>query len=91
MSYNALDRLAITQVDSPLLIMQGGLDLQVNTEHFDVYKSLLATKDYVVFEEYSELNHLFSDGKGETVQTAYMRRGQISTEVIDDIIQFVMS
>lgn len=81
---------AVAQVTGPLLIMQGGLDLQVTTEHFDAYKALLAGKDDVEFKQYAKLNHLFSDGKGETVRNAYMRKRKIPTEVIDDIASFVL-
>lgn len=89
-SYNSLDRLAISQTKCPLLILQGGMDLQVSTEHFENYKTLLTNRTNVVFKEYSQLNHLFSDGRGETVQTAYRRIGKIPQEVIDDIAQFIL-
>ncbi len=89
-SYNRLDRLAITQINRPMLILQGGLDLQVSNEHFEKYETLLAAKSNFTFKYYPDLNHIFSDGKGETVQNAYQRAGKIHQNVIDDIATFVL-
>jgi len=88
-SYNNLDRSAASRVSCPLLIMQGKLDLQITAEHFAAYKALLKDKSNVQYKEYARLNHIFSDGSGETVQTAYRRSGEIAAEVIDDIAQFI--
>ncbi len=89
-SYNRLDRLAITQINCPMLIMQGGMDLQVSNEHFEKYKTLLASKSNFTFKYYPKLNHIFSDGKGENIQNAYQRLGKIPQNVIDDIATFVL-
>ena len=89
-SYNAIDRFAVVELDCPLLVMQGELDLQVTTEHFETYKQLLGNKSDVVFKLYQNLNHIFSNGIGETVATAYSRHGTIDDEVIDDIVSFVL-
>lgn len=72
-----------------LLIMQGGQDLQVPKTTLDDYKNLLVGKENVQYKYYEELNHCFVYGVGENINTAYLIRRKIPTEVIDDIVNFI--
>lgn len=47
----------------PLLIMQGGTDLQIYSHHFEKYQSLLANSLTTTFKHYPSLNHCFVEGK----------------------------
>lgn len=73
----------------PLLIMQGGLDLQVAPSTQDLYKTILKDNPKVVYKYYDLLNHCFVDGSGETIANAYTFEKQIPDEVIMDIVSFI--
>lgn len=88
-SYNALNRYAIKDVNCPIMIMQGGLDLQIETSHFENYMSLLDDKTNVSYCYYENLNHLFSSGIGETINNAYQKSNAIDDNVIKDIVAFI--
>ncbi|HHU56596.1 MAG TPA: prolyl oligopeptidase family serine peptidase [Acholeplasmataceae bacterium] len=47
----------------PLLIMQGGLDIQVPKSTIDLYKNILKDSSNIVYKEYELLNHCFDDGQ----------------------------
>lgn len=90
-SYNQLDLELVKELDCPLLLMQGALDLQVSPSHFQVYRDLLKDKDNAYFLEYETLNHLFTDGVNETIYTAYRENRRVDQQVIDDIVDFIKS
>ena len=82
-NYNALNRELVKDLDCELLILQGELDFQVTIEHFDGYKKLLKGRENVEFISYEKLNHLFSDGEGETFFNAYKSKKSVSDKVIE--------
>ncbi len=88
-SYNKIDRNKVINVNQPLLIMQGKLDLQITIKHFDNYKHLLSGKKNVYFKEYELLNHLFTNGENETLENAYKKAEPVNLKVIEDIYDFI--
>lgn len=91
-SYNELD-LQTEVIEAankyPLLIMQGGQDLQVPKTTLDDYKMLLDGIETVQYAYFEELNHCFVYGVGETINTAYLIRRNIPAEVIETIVTFI--
>jgi len=73
----------------PMLIMQGGRDYQVTTVDFGEWKHGLASRNYVDFRFYPELNHLFIPGEGKSLPVEYMQPGHVSEKVIRDIVEWV--
>lgn len=71
-----------------MLILQGGLDLQVKASTLDNYKTLLKNTN-AKFKLYETLNHMFVDGTGETIATAYQVYKPVSEEVVNDIVDFI--
>jgi dipeptidyl aminopeptidase/acylaminoacyl peptidase len=91
-SYNAidLDKETIESTNNHnLLIMQGGLDVQVTVKHFENYKKVLEGKDNVTYKLYDQLNHGFVDGTNESLESAYQVPKDIPNEVIDDIYNWI--
>jgi dienelactone hydrolase len=71
----------------PILVLQGGRDLQVRHADYDLFgKALVGRKD-VRLKLYPMLTHLFIEGDGNL--TDYTHAGHVSPEVIDDIAAFV--
>lgn len=92
-SYNQINFIAETQnaaLTKKILIMQGGMDLQVYDEHFDQWKEYLRDSENVEFKYYNNLNHLFTDGQGENASNAYGTYKPISIEAIKDISLWIM-
>lgn len=71
-----------------MLILQGGLDLQVKASELDNYKNLLKDTN-VEFKLYEKLNHMFVDGTGETITTAYQVYKEVPSIVMEDILKFI--
>ena len=71
-----------------MLVLQGGLDLQVKVSEIDNYKNLLKDTN-AEFKLYETLNHMFVDGTGETITTAYQVYKEIPNIVIEDISKFI--
>jgi len=91
-NYNSLnfeEKILKVSDNHPLLIMQGGKDLQVKTDDFFKYQEILENKENVEFNLYDNLNHAFVDGTDETLQTSYRKRKNIPVEVIDDMSNWI--
>ena len=71
-----------------MLVLQGGLDLQVKASGLDNYRNLLKDTN-AEFKLYETLNHMFVDGTGETITTAYQVYKEIPNIVIKDILKFI--
>lgn len=71
-----------------MLVLQGGLDLQVKVSELDNYKNLLKDTN-AEFKLYATLNHMFVDGTGETITTAYQVYKKVPSIVIEDISKFI--
>ncbi|HHW90643.1 MAG TPA: prolyl oligopeptidase family serine peptidase [Clostridiales bacterium] len=93
-SYNKIDFVSEAQkaaLSKKIFILQGGLDLQVYKKHFDLWKEYLGDNTNVDYEFYENLNHLFTDGQGETPSNAYKTYKPISIEVIKDISSWIIN
>ena len=80
---------AAKAVKTPMLIMQGERDYQVNGEEFARWKAALGTRPDVTFRSYPALNHLFIAGTGPSLPDEYQVAGHVAEEVIRDIAAWV--
>ena len=90
-SYNNLDitnQLIECSKNKKMLVLQGMLDLQVKGNEIEKYKNILNNTN-TQYKTYEFLNHMFVDGVGETIQTAYQNYKEVSDEVVDDISNFI--
>ncbi len=88
-TYNPVKQ-ATTQ-KTPMLFLHGGRDYQVTDEDFNGWKSGLNAKSNVKFKLYPSLNHFFITGEGKSTPKEYMQKGNVSSEVIDDISSWIQS
>ena len=72
-----------------MLIMQGKRDYQVTMTDFDGWKTALKKKKNVNFISYSDLNHLFIEGKDMSVPQEYEKEANVSQKVIEDIVNWI--
>lgn len=94
LAYNQIDfeeELLACAQNHLILVMQGGKDIQVYESYYERYQELLPETTYnnVWHTFFPDLNHLFVDGKDETIQTAYSVEANVEQQVIDEIVQFV--
>jgi len=73
----------------PLLIMQGGRDYQVTQADFSNWKTALVGQSNVTFKLYTNLNHLFVSGKGQSSPQEYQQPGHVTEAVVDDIATWI--
>ncbi|WP_338754462.1 alpha/beta fold hydrolase [Bacillus sp. FJAT-52991] len=73
----------------PLLIMQGGKDLQVPPSYLDDWKNALANRKDVSYEMYPDLIHLLVNYKGEPDFSEYAIPANVPEEFIQDISDWV--
>jgi hypothetical protein len=69
--------------------LQGERDYQVKMIDFDIWKKTMQNKKHVSFKSYPTLNHLFIEGKGPSTPKEYTQAGNMSEEVIIDIVNWV--
>ncbi|PIC63182.1 alpha/beta hydrolase [Sporosarcina sp. P13] len=85
----------VSELDKPLLILQGEKDFQVTAEtDFEGYKNLLCNKPNVTFTLYPNLNHLFMPSIYGTVIKAkkeYNVPQHVDQKVLDDIADWIHS
>lgn len=90
-SYNNLDienQLIICAENKKMLFLQGKLDLQIKSNEIEKYKYILSNTNSQ-YKTYELLNHMFVDGVGETIQTAYQDYKEVSNEIVEDIASFI--
>lgn len=76
--------------DVPLLLLQGGKDLQVPVSHFEDWKSELTGRGNVQYKLYPDMFHFLVNYEGEpNLMTEYMTPGNVPQEFISDISQWV--
>lgn len=73
-----------SELDMPMLILQGERDYQVTMEDLARWQSLLPSPR-IECKSYPRLNHLFITGEGRSVPAEYGTAGHVAVEVIDDI------
>ena len=87
-SINLAEEILSCGNNKKMLVLQGGLDLQVKASGLDNYRNLLKDTN-AEFKLYETLNHMFVDGTGETITTAYQVYKEIPNIVIEDISKFI--
>ncbi|NDC29561.1 MAG: hypothetical protein EBZ58_01205, partial [Bacteroidetes bacterium] len=73
----------------PLYVLQGERDYQVKMIDFDIWKKTMKDKKQVSFKSYPFLNHLFIEGKGPSMPKEYTQAGNMSEEVVNDIVSWL--
>ena len=77
----------------PMLILQGGKDVQVKADvDFRRYRELLGDRENVTFKLYPELNHAFVPARFDTIAQArkeFKPERHIGPEVLDDIADWI--
>ncbi len=77
------------KINKPLYVLQGERDYQVKMIDFDIWKKTMQNKKQVSFKSYPSLNHLFIEGKGLSMPKEYTQAGNMSEEVLNDIVNWL--
>ena len=85
----------LAETAKPILVMQGGKDVQVKADvDFTAYKNLLGDRGNVTFKLYPELNHCFVPALYadiNKIKKEYSVEQHIGEDVIKDIADWVLS
>lgn len=85
----------LTQLEKPMLIMQGEKDFQVKVDKdFSAYRNILNGKANVTFKQYENLNHVFVPsiyGSITKAKKEYNIEQHIGEMVISDIADWMMA
>ncbi|QUH26234.1 alpha/beta fold hydrolase [Serpentinicella alkaliphila] len=73
----------------PILILHGARDYQVNMDELNMWKNTLEGRNNVEFKLYSNLNHLFIAGEGQSNPAEYEIPGNVDEQVIKDISRWI--
>lgn len=83
----------ISNLQMPILIMQGGRDYQVSMDDFRIWHSNVRNsinKDQT-FVYYSGLNHLFIKGNTKSYPSEYNKKAEVSENMIRDLSDWIKS
>ncbi len=84
----------LAQVQVPMLVMQGEMDVQVKAGvDFALYRKLLGERENVTFRLYPGLNHAFVpalSGKISDAKREFSRERHIPAEVLDDMAAWIL-
>jgi len=87
-AYNPTE--TVKKVTKPLLILQGERDYQVTAqEDFVGWKDALSAKENAAFKLYPKLNHMYTEGEGQSTPIEYFTKANVPLYVIDDIAEWV--
>ncbi|RPK07111.1 Malonyl CoA-acyl carrier protein transacylase [Bacillus subtilis] len=78
------------QQNVPLLILQGGRDLNIPVKNFESWKQILSHREDIEFMLYRKLNHMYVEGEGMFTFGEYMKPANIPKYVIGDIVEWLM-
>ena len=84
-------RAALAAVKAPVLLLQGGQDVQVLKADYDLALQALAAKPPAMREAhfFPTLNHLFMPVEGQATGAEYGRASHVSPEVIEVIAKWI--
>ncbi len=84
-------RAALAAVKAPVLLLQGGMDVQVLKADYDLALQALASKPPAMREAhfFPTLNHLFMPVEGQATGAEYGRASHVSPEVIQVIAKWI--
>ncbi len=90
-SMKTYDVLGIAKnLNKPVLVMQGERDYQVTAKtDFEDWKKTFNNNPQAEFKLYPKLNHMFTEGEGDSLPSEYYVSANIPQYVIDDIAAFV--
>lgn len=81
---------AVLADDTPLLILQGARDWQVQAAQLQSWQDALAERQGVTYRLYDRLNHLLTEGEGEMSSTAeYLVPAHVAPYVVEDIAGWI--
>jgi pimeloyl-ACP methyl ester carboxylesterase len=85
-------RAALAAVKAPVLLLQGGKDVQVSRTDYDLAQQALASKPAEMHEArlFPNLNHLFMPVEGQPTGAEYGKASHVSPDVIDTITRWVV-
>jgi dienelactone hydrolase len=76
-------------LDLPILVVQAGRDYQAPPKELALWKSGLAGRPRVRFDEHPALNHLLIPGEGPSTPAEYVKPGHVEPALIDAVATFV--
>lgn len=84
-------RAALAAVNTPVLLLQGGMDVQVLKADYDLALEALAAKPPAMREAhfFPTLNHLFMPVEGQATGAEYGRASRVSPDVIQIIAKWI--
>jgi len=89
LAYKPLDLVKSATV--PLFFAQGGKDYQVTEQDFDLWKQHAPRNDHNVFKFYPSLNHLMMPSDGVPSPNDYLKKGNVSGDLLQDLTDFIQS
>lgn len=76
----------------PILVIQGGRDVETIDKDFALWKEALDRRDKVTFKKYGNLNHFYQPGWGTATEADYVTNASsVDRRVIDDIAAWIKS
>ncbi len=90
-SYQTLDNINVAKnLDIPILVLQGTEDFQISIDiDYPLWQETIGDNENAVFKTYEGLNHLMIESSGLRNIGDYEIPGNVSTEVISDIAEFI--
>jgi dienelactone hydrolase len=87
---NSYDQVKVAKrLKTPIFIIQGGRDYQVDKKNFFVWQKKLKNKSNVSFKLYQNMNHIMHEGVGESTYSEYSIMRHIPALVIDDLVSWL--
>ena len=75
--------------NTKVLILQGKRDYQVTMKDFAIWKQTFVGSKYVQLKSYPKLNHIFTEGEGNSYPQEYYDPKHIPVYVIEDIVAWI--
>lgn len=89
-SFEAIDPVADARtLAQPILLLQGGRDIQVVDTDWQLWKRGLARQRAAAFRHYPALNHLGIAGEGPGTLNEYAIPGHVAPTLIDEVAQWI--
>ena len=89
-AFDAIDPVADAQaITAPILLLQGGRDIQVVAADWQRWRAALADDPRVTFKHYPALNHLGIAGEGAGTIAEYQIAGHVDVQLIADIADWI--
>ncbi len=80
----------INEISLPILVLQGEDDFQIFADiDYKLWEETLKDRDNVTLKLYEGLNHLMMQSNGKKDLSEYEVKGEVSSDVIDDIVKFI--